>query len=102
MTSVKIWNFLIAHRRIYIPRDFQDSGEHFFQIFTLINISEILGVARKCVPDPKVDPEIEALLNSLDIFSSEIVSLKSSASSLYEGGFLDIQTSIKFEVRIHQ
>ena len=63
-----------------------------------LHFTDILGVARKCVPDPRVDPEIEALLNMLSRHSTDTVALKSAAYSLHKDGLLDILTAAKFEV----
>ena len=60
--------------------------------------SEIVTVAQKCVPDPKVDPEIEALLSMIDKQSKAMSALKSAVGQLYKDGKLNPLTSTKFEV----
>ena len=58
-----------------------------------------MSVARRCVPDPEIDPEIEALITHIDALHSAICALKTEATQLYEIGQLDPQTAIKYEVK---
>ncbi|XP_063694117.1 mRNA export factor Gle1-like, partial [Bolinopsis microptera] len=58
---------------------------------------EIVTVAQKCVPDPKVDPEIEALLSMIDKQSKAMSALKLAVGQLYKEGKLNPLTSTKFE-----
>jgi hypothetical protein len=60
--------------------------------------SEIVAVAQKCVPDPKVDPEIETLLDTIKKESSTMSSLKSAVGQMYKDGKLDPASATKHEV----
>ena len=60
--------------------------------------SEIVAVAQKCVPDPKVDPEIEALLSMIDKHSKAMTTLKLAVGQLYKDAKLSPQIAVKFEV----
>ena len=57
-----------------------------------------MAVAEKCVPDPKIDPEIEALLSMIGKQSKAVVGLKAAAVQLEKEGKLSLSAASNFEV----
>ncbi|KAL5265492.1 hypothetical protein ACHWQZ_G006269 [Mnemiopsis leidyi] len=58
---------------------------------------EIVAVAEKCVPDPKIDPEIEALLSMIGKQSKAVAGLKAAAVQLEKEGKLSLSAASNFE-----